>query len=228
MQSEPIGESRYDALQMKVTRRFVNSFSLTGSYAFTKQLDRTRFLNDQDLRPVKEITEFDMPHRLVMSSAYELPFGPGRKFLKSANGFTARLIEGMQLNAIFQAQAGVPIEITGAESLGRSARLSSGEQTVARWFDTTAFRQRQGIELVRTARLSNVRSAGRNNVDLSFFKTTQIAENLKLQFRAEAFNAFNRPEYSTPNGAFGNANFARVTSTNTFARQLQFALKLIW
>ncbi len=227
-QSEPIGESRYDALQMKVTRRFANSFSLTGSYAFTKQLDRTRFLNDQDLRPVKEITEFDMPHRLVMSSAYELPFGPGRTFFRSAKGFTARLIEGMQVNGIFQAQSGVPIEITGGESLGRSAKLPSGEQTVARWFDTTAFRQRQGIELVRTARLSDVRSAGRNNVDLSFFKTTQIAENIKLQFRAEAFNAFNRPEYSSPNGAFGNANFARVTSTNTFARQLQFALKLIW
>ena len=227
-QSEPIGESRYDALQGKLTRRFANSFSVTGSYAFTKQLDRLRFLNDQDLRPVKELTEFDMPHRFVMSTAYELPFGPGRTFLKSVHGFAARLIEGMQLNALFQAQSGVPFDITGAESVGRSAKLSDDDRTVSQWFDTSAFKQRQGIELVRTARLPDVRSAGRNNVDLSFFKTTQLAETVKLQFRAEAFNAFNRPEYSSPNGAFGNANFGRVTSTNTFTRQLQFALKLIW
>lgn len=227
-QSDPIGVSRYDALQTKVTRRFANGFSLTASYAFTKQLERTRFLNDQDQRPVKELTEFDVPHRFVLSTAYELPFGPGRLLLRSSSGLVARLVEGMQVNAVYQAQSGIPIEITGAESLGHSARLSSDEQSVARWFDTAAFRQRQGIELVRTARLPDVRSGGRNNLDLSFFKTLQFAESLRLQFRAEAFNALNRPEYSSPNGAFGNANFGRVTSTNTFARQLQFALKLLW
>jgi hypothetical protein len=227
-QSLPVGQSRYDALQTKLTRRFANGFSLTASYAFTKQLERTRFLNDQDERPVKELTEFDIPHRFVMSTAYELPFGPGRAFFSSANGFAARLIEGMQLNAVYQAQSGVPIEITGAESLGRSAKLSSDEQAVGQWFDTSAFRQRQGIELARTARLPDVRSGGRNNVDLSFFKNIQLAESIRLQFRAEAFNAFNRPEYSSPNGTFGNANFGRVISTNTFARQLQFALKLLW
>jgi len=227
-QSGPLGESRYDALQMKLTRRFSNGFSFTGSYAFTKQLEQTRFLNDQDARPVKELTEFDLPHRFVMASAYELPFGRGKLLFGSAKGLAARLLEGMQINGVFQAQSGVPIELSGGESLGRSARLSSDKQTATQWFDTTAFRQRQGIELVRTARLSDVRSAGRNNVDLSFFKTTQLAENIKLQFRAEAFNAFNRPEYASPNAAFGNANFGRVTSTNTFARQLQFALKLIW
>jgi hypothetical protein len=65
-------------------------------------------------------------------------------------------------------------------------------------------------------------------MDLSFFKTNQITETIRLQFRAEAFNASNRPEWSSPVGDFGTANFGRVTSTNTFARQLQLALKLLW
>lgn len=228
VQSAPLGQSRYDALQTKLTRRFANGFSLTASYAFTKQIEQTRFLNDQDSAPVRELTQFDLPHRFVSSTAYELPFGPGRKFLNGTSGLLARLLEGMQINGIFQAQSGIPVDIIGAESLGRSAKLSSDNQTANRWFDTTAFRQRQGIELIRTSRLPDVRSAGRNNVDLSFFKTTQIGESLKLQLRAEAFNAFNRPEYSSPDGSFGGANFGRVTSVNTFARQLQFALKLIW
>jgi hypothetical protein len=226
VQSLPVGVSRYDALQSKLTRRFANGVSLTASYAFTKQIEQTRFLNDQDLAPVRELTEFDLPHRFVSSVAYELPFGPGRLLLNRTSGFVARLLEGMQINTIYQAQSGVPIEVTGAESLGRSAK--SDNSTTGQWFDTSAFRQRQGIELIRTARLPDVRSAGRNNVDLSFFKTNRISETVRLQFRAEAFNAFNRPEYSLPSGAFGTANFGRVTSTNTFARQLQFALKLLW
>jgi hypothetical protein len=226
-QSRPDGGSRYDALQMKVTRRFNNGFSLSGAYTFAKQLDRLRFLNDQDIVPVKELAEFDIPQRLVISSAYELPFGRGKAIFGNATGFWAKLLEGMQLNGVYQANSGVPFAITGGESIGRSAKLTSG-QTVDQWFDTSAFRQRQGVELVRTARLPDVRSGGRNNVDLSFFKTTQITESVRLQFRAEAFNAFNRPEWSSPVGGFGTANFGRVTSTNTFARQLQLALKLLW
>ncbi len=226
VQSLPVGVSRYDALQTKLTRRFASGLSLTASYAFTKQIEQTRFLNDQDNAPVRELTEFDLPHRFVSSVAYELPFGPGRAFLNRTSGIVARLLEGMQINTIYQAQSGVPIEVTGGESLGRSAKLEN--PTTGQWFDTTAFRQRQAVELTRTARLPDVRSAGRNNVDLSFFKTNRISETVRLQFRAEAFNAFNRPEYSSPSGAFGTANFGRVTSTNTFARQLQFALKLLW
>jgi hypothetical protein len=60
------------------------------------------------------------------------------------------------------------------------------------------------------------------------FKTTSLTEKIRLQFRAESFNAFNRPEFSSPSGAFGTANFGRITSTNTFARQFQFGLKLLW
>ena len=64
----------------------------------------------------------------------------------------------------------------------------------------------------RRTRLPDVRSHGRNNIDLSFFNTNQITETIRLQFRAEAFNAFNRPEWSSPVGDFGTANFGRVTA----------------
>jgi hypothetical protein len=227
-QSVPRGSSRYDALQIKATRRFAEGFSMTAAYSFTKQLERTRFLNQQDTDLTKELNEFDIPQRFVVSSAYELPFGPGKKFLSGANGFTRRLVEGMQLNVLYVAQSGIPLTITGAESTGVSAKLPSGEETVQRWFNTSAFRQRQAVELIRTSRLPDVRSAGKNNFDISFFKTTTIAESVKLQFRAEAFNALNRAEYSSPGTTFGTAQFGVVTSTNTFNRQLQLALKLLW
>jgi hypothetical protein len=142
-------------------------------------------------------------------------------------GIWGKILEGYQLNVIYMVQGGVPIDISGAESLGRSAKLTEG-QSINRWFDTTAFRQRETLEYVGLERLPDVRSPGKNNWDLSLYKNTGITERLKAQFRAEAFNALNHPEYSSPNGSFGSANFGVITSTNTFARQLQFGLKLLW
>lgn len=235
-QNISIGSSRYDALQLKISRRFVQGFGLTTAYTFSKQLERTRFLNDQDTELVNELNDFDTPHRLVVSTTYELPFGRGQRFLSDATGFVGKLVEGFQFNVIYQANSGVPLTITNAESNGISAQLSGDERTVDRWFDNRrdgsgAFRLRQTLELVSTSRLSDVRSAGRNNFDFSLFKTTSLTEGVRLQFRAEAFNAFNTPEFSspsTPNSDFNNPNFGQITTTNTFARQIQFALKLLF
>ncbi|MBL8227857.1 MAG: TonB-dependent receptor [Bryobacterales bacterium] len=222
----PLGNIRYDSLQAKFTKRFSAGFSFLGAYTWMKQLERTRFLNDQDLAPVKELSDFDYGHRFTLSGAYELPFGPGKRFFSGSSSLMQRLMGGWQLNGIYIAQGGVPLTVGGAQSLGRSAKLEN--PTVGRWFDTTAFRQLETLEQVGTSRLPDVRSAGKNNVDLSVYKTTQITEVLKLQFRVESFNTFNRPEYSSPATSFGVANFGVVTSTNTFARQLQFGLKLLW
>jgi len=224
----PIGSSRFDSLQVKLNKRMTHGLSMTLAYTWGKLLERTRFLNDQDTRPVKELNENDIPHRLVMSGIYELPFGPGKRFGAQTRGFAARLLENMQLNVMYMAHSGVPLTIADAESIGRSAKLPNDQQSVDNWLDRSAFRLRQPLELVNTSRLPDVRSGGRNNFDISFFKTTQIRENVRLQFRAEAFNAMNRPEWSSPVTSFTNANFGRVLSTNTFARQFQFALKLLW
>jgi hypothetical protein len=223
-----LGSSRYDSFQLKVTRRFAQGFSLIASYAAAKQLERTRFLNDQDKQPVKELSEFDVPQRLSVSTTYELPFGKGRRWLKAAGGFAGKLIEGYQLNLIYQANGGVPLTIGSAESVGRSAKLPAAERSTGRQLDVAAFRQRQTLELVATSRLPDVRSPGRNNFDISLFKTTSLSERLRVQFRAEVFNALNRPEYSSPSTSFGAANFGVITSANTFSRQIQFGLKLLW
>jgi len=145
-QSLPQGSSRYDGLQMKAVRRFSNGFSMTASYAISKQLEQVRFLNDQDTTLVKELNNFDIPQRVVFSGAYALPLGPGKALFGNAKGLTARLVEGMQINVLYMAQSGVPLTIAGAESVGRSAKMDN--PTVQQGFDTSAFRQRQGIEQV--------------------------------------------------------------------------------
>jgi len=226
-QDESLAKSRYDALQAKLNKRFSNGVSFQTSYAFAKQIDQVGYLNPQDTVLYKRLASFDVPHRFVASGVYELPLGRGRRYLGALRGVRGKLIEGYQLNLIYAAQSGIPLDISGAESLGRSAKLTSG-RSVNRWFDTTAFRQRETLEYVGLSRLPDVRSPGKNNWDISIYKNTGITEKLKLQFRAEAFNALNHPEYSSPGTTFGSANFGVITSTNTFARQLQFGLKLLW
>lgn len=125
-------------------------------------MQSTRFLNENDPTPVYELTEFDIPQRLVVSGTWELPFGPRGRFLRTAPGLVGKLLEGWQANGSWAAQSGVPITVTNAESLGRSAELPSSERTLRRWFDTSAFRLRETLELVSTARLPDVRTPGRN------------------------------------------------------------------
>ena len=64
--------------------------------------------------------------------------------------------------------------------------------------------------------------------DLSLLKYTQLRENVRLQFRAEAFNAFNHPEFSAPNTSVTSSAFGTVTGENTFTRQIQFGIKLVF
>ena len=224
--ASPLGRIWYDSMQAKLTKRLSHGITLIGAFTWMKQIDQVRFLNEQDTELVREISEFDYDKRFSMSGTYELPFGRGRAFLTNATGITRVLLDGWQFNAVYTAQGGVPLTVGGAQSVGRSAKID--DSTVGRWFDTSAFRQLQTLEMNGTQRLPDVRSAGKNNWDISLFKTTAITEQVRLQFRVESFNSFNRPEWSSPGTGFGSPNFGVVTSTNTFARQFQFGLKLLW
>ena len=68
------------------------------------------------------------------------------------------------------------------------------------------------------------------NVDFSLAKSFDIAERKTLQFRAEVFNLTNTPSFNAPGSLdFTNPNnFAVITSTRNFARQIQFAFKFYW
>jgi hypothetical protein len=99
-----------------------------------------------------------------------------------------------------------------------------------RWFDTSVFSQPAPFSLGNLPPLiAKLRNHHINNMDLSIFKQFAFTEKLRLQFRAEAFNAFNRVRFSSPNtDVNAGANFGRVTSQSNDPRQLQFGLKLLW
>jgi hypothetical protein len=67
-----------------------------------------------------------------------------------------------------------------------------------------------------------------NNIDISVIKNVGITEKLTGQFRAEAFNAFNRPEFSTPSVTPTSSSFGMVTSQSNLPRQIQLAIRFRW
>jgi hypothetical protein len=73
-----------------------------------------------------------------------------------------------------------------------------------------------------------MRQDGADNVDLSMIKDTAITERVKLQFRFEAFNAFNRPEFDPPNLSVTSSAFGKITTQPNLPRGIQMALRLAW
>ncbi len=77
--------------------------------------------------------------------------------------------------------------------------------------------------------VSSVRQPGVKNVSMSFFKEfpmQTIREGMRMEFRFEAFNVFNHPNFAGPDTAFGDGSFGTVTFLSNPMREVQLGLKL--
>ncbi|MEO7144456.1 MAG: hypothetical protein ABI165_13235, partial [Bryobacteraceae bacterium] len=100
--------------------------------------------------------------------------------------------------------------------------------TPAEWFNTAAFSNPLPYTFGNAPRTFNgTRDDGVSQVDVSLHKNTTIREKLMLQFRVEAFNITNTPQFAPPNASFGNSLFGVVSAQSNQPRILQLALKLI-
>ncbi len=78
-----------------------------------KFIEQFSVLNETDTDFEKRISRDDVPHRVSFSGLFELPFGKGRKWGSSWNGFVDTIFGGWQLNGIYQWQSGRPIDLGG-------------------------------------------------------------------------------------------------------------------
>ncbi len=236
------GKSWYHSAQVNLNKRFSQGYTLGASYTWSKWLQATEFLNAGDATPTKMISDQDTPHRLSLSGIYELPFGKNKLLLSDANGVVDRLVNGWQVQAVWQYQVGFPIPFgTDLFYIGGDIALPKDQRTTARWFNTAAFiNVRDGgttttaapVSHLRTLplRFADVRRDNINDVSLSLLKNTAINERVRLQFRLEFSNAFN--EVYFPNPAVGPtaATFGTIAPSNqdNYARRTQIGIKLLF
>jgi hypothetical protein len=243
------GRSSYEALEVGLNRRMTSGFSYIISYTWAKSIDIScsgwagvegcANQNPYDVNADKSVSAFDIPQVFSASVVYELPFGTGKKFRTGRRALDYAL-GGWQLNTITALHSGLPFTVgvsgdianTGnSNSAGFYERLnlignpSLANRSPALWFNTGAFAAPAPFTFGNLGR-NTLRTDWSKNVDLSLFRTFPIREKMRVEFRAEAFNATNTPVWGTPIANYSNVNFGRITGIANTPRQLQLALKL--
>jgi hypothetical protein len=236
-----IGKTWYNALQLRVEKRYSAGLHFLASYTFSKTIEAIGYLNPQDGigNLARVLTDYDTPHRLILSGGWELPF------FRSGRGIARQVLGGWQMNTIVTIQSGLPVGTPGgAYSTGISPALE--DRTRARWFNTCTVNvqgQRQNCAstsepvafaiqppfTLRTlsTRFPDIRTRREPIADFSLFKSFSFTEQIRLQFRAEAFNITNTPWFGAPNTNVNVAQFGSVSpSQANDPRNVQLALKL--
>jgi len=236
----------YQALQVKMEKRYAKSVTLLVSYTYSKMMDfGTGTFGGEtlsgggvqdynNLRAEYSPSALDQTHRLIANAVYTLPF-----FLKQ-NGFKGHVLGGWQLGVIGSFYSGSPLGVASAVNgtfsqgggqrpnwNGVNPQLSS--PTISEWFNTSVFSTPAAYSFGTAPRtFDSVRSAVTRNIDLSLQKDTHVTESLALEFRAEAFNLTNTPVFAPPNTTYGSPSFGVVSSQANLPRVVQLALKLLF
>ena len=236
--------SAYDALLVTFRHRFKKGLAVNANYRWAHSLDDTMAQfgsgNQDDHNQLGDYSnsDDDVRHQLQFDYTYEIPAAPVLpKWLGS----------GWQANGITVFRSGLPVDITcGCDSAGIGAATArpnyvSGTSDRPANYDIPS--NQINIQAFSVPANGTFGDVGRNtfpgpaayNWDFSIFKTFHIAEHKTLQFRAESFNLFNTPQFSTPTASLNApATFGKTTSTLTAVgqgafgtnRQMQFALRL--
>jgi len=119
------GHSTYNALQIELRRRLSKGFLIDGSYTFAKSLSNM-FANSsavfsqpttlRDLDYDKGPSPFDLRQAFKVNGIYELPIGPGRRWLNFNMPVVSKLLEGWQIGGVARIQSGTPLRITGGRT----------------------------------------------------------------------------------------------------------------
>jgi hypothetical protein len=250
------GNGTFNALQTSLKRRMSGGFMWQTEYMWSHALDESAIgagestapQNVNDRRADKADSRYDIRHTITSNMVWQLPFGPGRKYL-SIQGVGGKILEGWELSAVHAARTGRAVKITMSRSskdlpdgnsknqrpdLVPGVSIYAANKTIDNWLNPAAF------ATPAKGTWGNLgswiaRGPGVNQVDLALSKTTSINERHKVAFRAEFFNLFNRPHFGLPNSNFSSlSSFGRITSpanrtvgTGT-ARQIQFMLRYLF
>jgi hypothetical protein len=140
------------------------------------------------------------------------------------------------VNAIVVLSTGIPFDITNS-----AARANTGgvdrpnslgdpttgfQQSPSQWFNTAAFASQPLYTFGNLGR-NVVHAPGRKSLDIAIHREFTPKEGLRLQFRAEIFNATNTPPFGAPGAAFGSPTFGVISSAG-LPRNIQLALKLLF
>lgn len=244
------GYGSYNSLAAKLTKRYSAGLTYLFGYTWSKTLDTGSAIRTHDgdtLFPQNSycrncdygLSSFHTAHRFVSSTLYDLPIGRGRS-VGIENPILNGIVGGWQAGAIITAQTGFPVTVTvgGLDQSKTGGGFDRPNATgISPYLSTTSTSAYYNLAAFQVQPEGTFGNVGRNtligpgifNFDASLHKDFNITEQHRLEFRWEAFNALNHPNWSTPNtNANDRINFGTITGTRTNMRQMQFALKYVF
>ena len=245
-----VANSVYNALDGKLTQRFNKGLTYTISFTWSKAIDNGSAVrnnsgdtlwptNSYNLRAERGLSQFDLPRRFVASSLYDIPVGEGKRFL--SQGILGKVVGGWEVGGIVTIADGTPVNVA---QVGDTAALGTlGNQPDATGISPIpANRSAQqfwniaSINVTSPALSYRPGNMGRNTLfspgtqllNASLMRNIRLHESHVLNFRFEAFNALNHPNWNTPSSDARNAaTFGVITSAKPM-RQMQLALKYVF
>jgi hypothetical protein len=247
--------STYNSLQATISRQYHAGWSYQVSYTLSHMRDSMSNSTDSpqdnnNLAGDWGDSQFDRRHVLVGNFIVDVPFGHGRKWGNSWSRPLDILLGGWQLNGIYQYRTGAPFSVVpGTDRRGDGSPATqrvdvvagvspyASPQTIMTWLNAAAF-----APAALGSYGNSIRDAYRGpsfkDFDMSLFKNIQVGwfggGKSTLQFRIEAFNVFNQPNFGLPSAFSTSTSFGKITSTVPVSfgggamRQVQLAVRFMF
>ncbi len=242
---ESVVNSSYNSLQLSLDKRFSKGLTVLGSYTFSKSLTDLNAvltnnggIQDPDNRAAEWApADHDRTHAFITSWVYQFPF------FQDMRGVQGKLLGGWEMNGIWSMYSGSPLSFSLSQDRAlrgqpnrpdriKDPRLPgdrSRAELIEQYFDRSAFVPNQVGQFGNAPRAEGqLRGPGSFDVTLGLYKNFRFFETHRLQFRTEAFNALNRPNFANPGTNPDTINnYGRITAAAD-GRILQLALKYIF
>jgi hypothetical protein len=237
--------SNYNSLQAQITRRYASGVSFNFNYVWSHMLDTMDssgwgshagplpYQNSYDPGANYASSNFDTRNAFKGYVVYQLPFGKGKQYLNN-NAVLNEVAGGWQVSGSIVLSTGNPFSLTGDQLTnangggsypnwsGLSPKPAHKNNTT--WYNPAAFKKPENGTFGNVGR-NVLYGPGIDVVNLSAHKEFALVEawhhDVKLQFRADASNAFNHPSFGTPNGSLTGASQAGDNYTGTEAGATQ-------
>lgn len=218
--------SNYDALNVVLTQRLYHGLTMNASYTWSHDLDISQDSNDggQPMNPFDFRLDYgnstlSVPQRFVVSPVYELPFFSGSR------GWVRTLAGGWNLDGILSIQDGTPFNVTVSGDPANTSRTGQERpEVLAKPIDQCGSLTVNCITNASTALALPAPGTYGNmardmlygpsywDLDLALDKNFRIRERLNFQFRGQAYNVMNHPNFGQPGATLGSSTFGEITT----------------
>ncbi|MFN0109198.1 MAG: carboxypeptidase regulatory-like domain-containing protein [Blastocatellia bacterium] len=237
-------DTNYNSLQIKVDRRFKGGWLVTNSYtrgrAITYSDDNGGIATPANIELSRGPAGFDRKHNWNSTFVWDIPFA------NKSNGLVKAIFGGWQVSGIFSVQSGAPINFTADAATLRAPgntqrpnlngtpevygtigpRPAGSTDNKLLYFDPTVFSAPAAGTFGNMRRNDSIRGPGYTNLDGTIIKRFRFTERIGGEVRADALNVTNSPNFTNPNGTFGNPAFGQVTGTVGGERLVRFGARV--